>query len=115
MVGLNRTVYRSGFMVLLMGFAPGALALAALALWQLQAAAQALALVGSVAYLAGVMAVTALGNVPMNQRLDAMEGDVSATASYWPGYAQRWTRLNHVRVLASALAAAAWIGAGTLL
>jgi len=114
MVGLNRTVYRSVFMALLMGFVPGALALGALALWQLSGVAQGLAVSGSVAYLAGVMAVTGLGNVPMNQRLDAMAGDGPATAGYWPDYALRWTRLNHIRVGASAFASGAWIFAGAL-
>ena len=114
MVGLNRTVYRSVFMTLLMGFVPGAMILAALALWQLSGMAQALAVTGSVAYLAGVMAVTGFGNVPMNQRLDALAGDGPATAGYWPDYAARWTRLNHVRVGASAFASGGWLFAGAL-
>lgn len=114
MVGLNRTVYRSVFMTLLMGFVPGAMILAALALWQLSGMAQALAVTGSVAYLAGVMAVTGLGNVPMNRRLDGMAGDGPATAGYWPDYALRWTRLNHVRVVGAGFASGAWLLAGAL-
>jgi uncharacterized membrane protein len=113
MVGLNRTVYRSIFMVLLLGFVPGSIALGALALWQLQGAALALTLAGAFAYLVGVMAVTGRGNVPMNQRLDGLAGDAVALSAYWPRYLQGWTTLNHVRVAASATAALAWaIAAG---
>jgi uncharacterized membrane protein len=115
MVGLNRTVYRSAFMVLLMGFVPGAPILAGLALWRLEGLAQGLVLAGAALYLAGVVAVTGGGNVPMNRRLEAVEGDARASASYWAEYAPRWTRLNHIRVACAAGAAAAWIWAGALL
>ena len=114
MVGLNRTVYRSAFMVLLMGFAPGSLALVALALWQLDGAALVVVLAGAGAYIVGVMAVTGLGNVPMNTRLDTLSQSREGTARYWPDYATRWTRLNHLRVAASTFAAAAWLTAAQL-
>jgi uncharacterized membrane protein len=114
MVGLNRTVYRSAFMVLLMGFVPGSGALAALAIWQLDGAARLAALAGTVAYLSGVMAVTGMGNVPMNTRLDALSRGPEGTDAYWPGYARGWTRLNHLRVAASTFAAAAWLSAAQL-
>lgn len=113
MVGLNRTVYRSVFMVLLIGFAPGSLTLGGLALWQMQGATQPLTLTGALAYLLGVMAVTGRGNVPMNRRLEALAGDAPGLAAFWPGYLRDWTRLNHLRTGASALAALAWgIAAG---
>mgnify|MGYP005988891713 FL=1 len=111
MVGLNRTVYRSVFMVLLIGFVPVSGALGVVALWQLEGAARALTLTGGVAYLIGVLAVTGMGNVPMNTRLDAMDGKPSETATYWPRYVQRWTRLNHLRTAGSAVAALCWLAA----
>ena len=111
MVGLNRTVYRSVFMALLMGLVPVSGILGLLALWQLEGPAWALTLAGGVAYLIGVLAVTGVGNVPMNKRLEAMDGLPSETASYWPRYAQRWTQLNHARSVASALAALCWLTA----
>jgi uncharacterized membrane protein len=109
MVGLNRTVYRSAFMVLLMGFAPGSLALAGLALWQLEGVARLAVSLGAGAYLLGVMMVTGIGNVPMNTRLDALAQSSEGTGGYWPAYATRWTRLNHLRVAASTFAAASWL------
>ncbi|MCT4683707.1 MAG: DUF1772 domain-containing protein [Roseicyclus sp.] len=108
MVGLNRTVYRSIFMGLLIGFVPGSLALGALAVRHLEGLALVLTLLGSLAYLLGVMAVTGRGNVPMNRRLAALAGDAPGLAAFWPGYLRGWTRLNHLRVAASALAALAW-------
>jgi uncharacterized membrane protein len=109
MVGLNRTVCRSVFMVLLMGLVPVSGTLGLLAFWQLEGAARGLTLAGSVVYLIGVFAVTGLGNVPMNTRLEALDGKPRETADYWPRYAQRWTRLNHARTASSALAALFWL------
>jgi uncharacterized membrane protein len=114
MVGLNRTVYRSVFMVLLMGLGPVSGALGLLALWQVEDVARALILAGCAAYLIGVLAVTGLGNVPMNTRLDSMDGQPRETADYWPRYARRWTRLNHARTAASALAALCWLTAANM-
>ncbi len=111
MVGLNRTVYRSVFMVLLLGLVPVSGTLGLMAFWQFEGTARALTLAGGAAYLIGVFAVTGMGNVPMNKRLDAMDAQPRETANYWPLYAQRWTQLNHVRTAASALAAVCWLAA----
>lgn len=111
MIGLNRTVYRSVFMGLLMGLVPVAGTLGVLALWQFDGTGRALTLAGGVAYLVGVFAVTGLGNVPMNTRLDAMDGQPRETADYWPRYAREWTRLNHARTVAAAVAALCWLTA----
>jgi uncharacterized membrane protein len=114
MVGLNRTVYRSIFMVLLIGFAPVALGLAGLAVWRFEGAAAALIVAGAAAYLLGVFAVTGMGNVPMNQRLDALALGGAGYGDYWQDYARRWTSLNHIRTAASTFAAAAWLCAANL-
>ena len=114
MVGLNRTVYRSVFMVLFLGLVPVSGTLGLLALWQFEGAARALTLAGVVAYLIGVFAVTGMGNVPMNTRLEAIYGQPRETADYWPRYAQRWTQLNHARAAGSALAALCWLAAALI-
>ena len=84
------------------------LALGALAVLHLEGVALALTLLGSLAYLLGVMAVTGRGNVPMNRRLEALAGDGPGLAAFWPGYLRGWTRLNHLRTAASVAAALAW-------
>lgn len=114
MVGLNRTVYRSVFMVLLMGLAPAAAVLSAVALASLEGSALVLTLAGAAAYLAGVMAVTGLGNVPMNTRLDRLSRTPDGAGEYWAEYVRGWTRLNHIRVAGSVFAAVAWITAAHL-
>lgn len=114
MIGLNRTVYRSVFMVLLLGLVPVSGALGLLAVWQLQGAAQVLTFGGAAVYLIGVLAVTGMGNVPMNKHLDALDGQLRETADYWPYYAQRWTQLNHARTAGSALAAVCWLAAAMI-
>lgn len=115
MVGLNRTVYRSVFMVLLMGIALAALAIAVVSLWQFSGAARVVSLLGSAAYLWGVMLITAAGNVPMNTRLDSMSDHPAQTAIYWPVYVRRWTLLNHVRTFAAVWAAASWLAVSQMI
>ncbi len=114
MVGLNRTVYRSVFMVLLLGLVPASVALGLFALWQAEGAARVLTLAGAVSYVIGVFAVTGMGNVPMNTRLDAMDQQPQETAVYWPHYAQRWTQLNHIRTVGALMAAVCWLAAAQI-
>ena len=53
-------------------------------------------------YLIGVFIVTAAGNVPMNNRLDALKP--ADGEEYWQLYLKNWTRLNHLRTAASTIA-----------
>ena len=114
MVGLNRTVYRSVFMILFMGFLPVSFGLAAWAVWQWNGMATGLVATGALIYLAGVFVVTGVGNVPLNKQLDGLAKQGDARAAFWPRYVDRWTALNHIRSAASALAAALWLIAGQI-
>ena len=76
---INRKVFKTVFMVLLLGMS----ALAPL-------------LVGGAIYLVGVLLVTLIFNVPMNQRLDALDFSGSEVASYWKTYVPNWSFWNHV-------------------
>ncbi len=115
MVGLNRTVYRSIFMVLFMGLLLGSAALSVLALWKMDDTASYLVVAGALSYIFGVAAVTGIGNIPLNKHLDAMSERSGDMAIYWTSYAQRWTWLNHIRTASSAFAAFSWLTAATLL
>ena len=115
MVGLNRTVYRSVFMVGLLGLVPVAALIAVVAIWRLSGAVQILCIAGALAYLVGVLLVTIVGNVPLNNRLDAMADRPKELSEYWPIYASRWTKLNHVRTMSAVLTAASWMAAAHLL
>ena len=99
---INRKVYRSVFMVLLLGLVPVSLAIAVYAAVSGGSAASAWLIAGATLYLLGVFGVTAAGNVPMNKKLDALGLTGSAALGYWARYERNWTRLNHVRTVASA-------------
>jgi uncharacterized membrane protein len=103
---INRKVYRSVFMVLLMGLGPLALILALMASGRPQAV---WIWAGALVYLIGVMAVSVRRNVPMNQRLDRMNRHHDTTAAYWSSYTPAWTWWNHIRTLAAGSAAVFFI------
>jgi uncharacterized membrane protein len=63
-------------------------------------------------YLLGCFAVTAAGNVPLNERLAGMDATTADGRAWWAAvYGPRWTRLNTVRTVACFVAAAVLIGA----
>lgn len=111
---INREVYGSAFLVALLGLVPVSGVLAVYAVLRIEGLASGWFVTGAAIYGIGVVLVTMLGNVPMNRRLDLMAAEAVETRDYWQHYARRWTRLNHLRTLASALAAAAFV-AGTVL
>ncbi|GHA12225.1 hypothetical protein GCM10007989_03330 [Devosia pacifica] len=112
---INRKVYRSVFIVLLIGLVPASIVMAALVAINAGTQASIFAMAGAITYTFGVMGVTAAGNVPMNKRLDAMTLNVPKTLGYWSTYLARWTALNTVRVIASIASAALFsIGAQAL-
>ena len=60
------------------------------------------------------MAVTIARNVPLNDRLAALERGDTGGAALWEEYLDRWTAWNHVRTVTSLAAAAALTVALTL-
>ena len=63
---------------------------------------------GALAYLLGPFGITAVRNVPLNERLD--RADLADAAAAWPDYAERWQRWNHLRTAlgAAAMSLLAW-------
>lgn len=108
---VNREVFTSVFMVLLLGSVVVALALFGISFGPVPAPASGWMRAGALTYVFGVFTVTGLGNVPMNKRLDGMDHLSDAGQAYWRIYNSRWTRLNHVRTLCAALAAAFYLTA----
>ncbi|MBD3666067.1 DUF1772 domain-containing protein [Sulfitobacter aestuariivivens] len=112
---LNREIFRSLFMVLLIGLVPVAAGIGiAVSIWT-PVAGTALMLLGSVFYVFGVFGVTVLGNVPKNERLAAMPDGGVAAQAYWPDYVRTWVRWNHVRTLFSGLTAGCFVSAALLI
>ncbi|MEU1083274.1 anthrone oxygenase family protein [Streptomyces sp. NPDC005908] len=66
-------------------------------------------LVGGALYLCGSFGLTVVAHIPRNDRLARLEADSAEAAAYWPVYVRGWTRWNHVRALASAGAALAYL------
>ncbi|MHC3468616.1 anthrone oxygenase family protein [Streptomyces sp. 7R007] len=66
-------------------------------------------LVGSALYLFGSFGVTMVANVPRNDVLLRLDPGTAEAAAYWPAYVREWTRWNHVRMVASAGAAVAYM------
>lgn len=103
---INRRVYKSVFLVLLLGMAPISALIAAFAVPTLPAQATLWLTGGAALYFGGVIAVTMICNVPMNNRLDSMENGLAETNKFWAIYLSRWTWWNHLRTAASLGAAA---------
>ena len=61
-------------------------------------------LASALVYVVGVVAVTILGNVPLNDSLAAVDATKMGPGA-WDRYAKPWLRYNHTRALASAVAA----------
>jgi uncharacterized membrane protein len=107
MQAINVTVLNPLFFAVFFGTAALALLLAALALlggvpgtvWTVG---------GTLLYVGGCIAVTMLGNVPLNNALKALAPDSAEAAALWTRYLDRWTRLNTVRTVASLAAAVAF-------
>ncbi len=60
--------------------------------------------VGATLYLLGVLGVTMIVNVPLNNALEALDGGSPEAARFWPAYVRRWTRWNHLRTVCALLA-----------
>ena len=108
---LNREVFRSIFIVLLIGLGPVTALIAALALlWPPQAGAT-LIILGSLSYVLGVFGVTIFGNVPKNERLASMPDGGAEAQMYWPTYYRGWMFWNHVRTVFSCVTSVCYIAA----
>jgi len=99
---INRRVYGSVFLSLLMGAGALCLGLMIGAVLLPLGAAGKWIMAGGLSYLLGVLLVTMICNVPMNKRLDRMSARAGASATFWAWYANRWTQWNHLRSAAAA-------------
>jgi uncharacterized membrane protein len=76
-----------------------ALAIAALVRWSAHDALYPL--VGALLYVVGCVLVTVVFNVPLNNKLKAVDPESSDGASLWSAYLTTWTAWNTVRTVAS--------------
>lgn len=106
---LNRVIFRSIFIVLLIGLVPVAAVIGGMAFFRPPSTGALPIVIGSLSYIFGVFFVTMFGNVPKNNRLAAMpDGSVKAQA-YWPKYYTGWLFWNHIRTLFSFITALCYV------
>lgn len=99
MQSINVVVLRSAFMPVFLGTALLCIAVALLS------GGNGLLLAGSLLYLLGCFGVTMVFNVPLNNRLARAAADSADGAALWTHYLRRWVLWNHLRTLASLVAA----------
>ena len=109
MQSINRVILNPLFFIVFFGTAAGSLLLIVSTIWRWSQLESIYLLCGSGLYLVGVMFITMRFNVPMNNRLDALEPKNPNSEPYWKAYLIRWTRWNHIRSVASLLGTAALI------
>lgn len=106
MQSINRRAVTPPFMGALFGTALLCLGLGVYAALSLDEDWAPLALAGALVYIVGAILVTVVFNVPMNNRVDALDAADPASEDYWSVYLARWTAWNHLRATASLAAAA---------
>jgi len=112
MQGINREVFKTVFMVLLIGMWGLSAALGAFAYLGALGSSSTAILWAAIVYSIGVAGVTLVFNVPMNTRLATKDYDSPKGAAYWTDvYYPRWTFWNWLRGVASAVAAVFYLNA----
>ncbi len=112
MQGINREVFKTIFMVLLIGMWGVSAALGAYAYLSTPSSGGATIIAAAAIYSFGVAGVTLVFNVPMNTKLAAKDYDSPEAAAYWADvYFPRWTFWNWVRGVASGVAAVLYLTA----
>ncbi|MFC9112554.1 MULTISPECIES: DUF1772 domain-containing protein [Streptomyces] len=109
MQAINVAAVRAPFMLVFLGSTVLCAVLTAVTcvVWPDEGAVASL--VGGALYLCGSFGLTVVAHIPRNDRLARLEADSAEAAAYWPVYVRGWTRWNHVRALASAGAALAYL------
>lgn len=109
MQSVNVAILNPLFLSVFMGTAVLSLVTGAAALWNWRAAGSGWLLAGSLLYLAGIMVVTMLFNVPLNDALAAVDPASGEGAAAWQRYLDVWVKWNHVRTVAGLGALACFI------
>ena len=109
MQAINVTIINPWFLALFMGTALGSLAVAIASVTNWGAATSAWALAGGLLYFLGCFLVTIRFNVPLNDRLAAVDPEAPGSETVWRDYVRRWLPWNHVRTVSTLLAAAAFL------
>ncbi|MEM8795538.1 MAG: anthrone oxygenase family protein [Pseudomonadota bacterium] len=103
MLSINREVFRYVFIPLFLAMVPVSIMLAVSA--SIILPKPHLFIGAALIYLLGAFAVTMFGNVPMNNRLEALRSETEEGLTYWEDrYLSVWTLYNSIRTAACILA-----------
>lgn len=102
---INVTVLNKWFFAAFLGTAAASVLLGVVTIVIRPLEITSLVLGGSILYFVGTFIVTIAFNVPRNERLAELSPDTDSATNYWTRYLKEWTAWNHVRTLASLLAA----------
>ncbi|MGB6221383.1 MAG: anthrone oxygenase family protein [Haloferula sp.] len=108
MQSINSAILNPGFFGLFSGTATGSLGVLVIALRHWEHPASSWIVAGALLCLIGCFLVTASINVPLNHQLDKVDPSAANAAEAWKDYLTRWQPWNHVRTIATLMAAAAY-------
>jgi uncharacterized membrane protein len=106
MQSINVTVLNKWFLGVFLGTAAGCVLTVVLSVAAWHAPSSALRLGGGISYLVGSLGVTRAFNIPRNEVFVRADPDSATAAELWSRYLAEWTAWNHVRAIASVVAAA---------
>lgn len=113
---INREVFRTFFMVCLIGMSALSLALCIYASLALSGPSASWIMAGGIIYLLAVFGVTLAFNVPMNTHLHRLDYQSADAKTYWEvTYFPHWTLWNHARTIGAGTAAVCYLIAGLVL
>jgi uncharacterized membrane protein len=112
MQSINRVIVKPSFLLIFWGTGL-ACALAAGFGWQrLDTSALAWIVAGGGVYVTGNLAVTIAFNIPLNNKLEAVDPESERGSRVWVTYLADWVRWNHVRAIATIVSTMSLIFAG---
>lgn len=108
---INRTAVKPPLMIALFGTFAVCVVVAVAALRSVHDRPSPWLLAAGITYFVGAVMVTAVGNVPLNDRLDKVDlgADRSKALSVWHSVEQSWTSWNHVRTIGCLVASALFV------
>ncbi len=99
MQAINRIIVRSLFLPLFFASSLACLLLAVFGVMQWGSAGAWQMVAGGALYVIGMLVVTMVGNVPLNNALEATDANDPEAEAMWRLYMRRWLPWNHVRTV----------------
>ena len=108
MQSINVAIVNPLFLSVFLGTAAVSILLAVHGASHLESEPSPWVLAGGLCYLVGVIGVTMIFNIPLNNILASAQPTADFTADTWSGYITPWLCWNHVRTVLAVIAVAAY-------